>query len=486
MIVSIMGRLCSSCYATGSAGCLAALLTSAAMAQDVAQPNVNAGLQQLAQSTSPSTALSSVVVPPTPPSAPDPRYDPLQVHWGVPIPPSQDGLTHNLFGLGQVLNDAGIGYLSNTNSVFADNLLRHGLPLDNARGNQLYAGQEPTALTVNYLFVLFDLNRYGIPDGQIAVGAVYSDTDWNPFGPRETGISTASYYQTFFNRAVEVKLGYLGNSLEFISTYVAGNTQGGVFGPNASIPTEEGENNVLLPTPGIDVRFNLSRHFYNKVGVQRAISPDGTVAEVNQDAASVRFQVPNSGVFVIDETGYQVAAAPGTLRTWIRADANYTSSNYREYDAIKGLTPKRGDHEYGLYLLADQQILQTAPHTGTAARGIYVGASAMYAPPELNRFSQYYEARIYGVGLIPGRPLDLVTGVITDNVFSGYAVKAARRSGQLAHSDSKQYTLAYGVHVYRGININASLSYVDHPTSVTYNGSTGSALNILLGTVTFF
>ena len=88
--------------------------------------------------------------------------------------------------------------------------------------------------------------------------------------------------------------------------------------------------------------------------------------------------------------------------------------------------------------MGDQQILQTNPHTGTAAQGVYVGGSAMYAPPELNRFSQYYEARIYGIGLIPGRPLDLLSGVFTDNVFSGYAVRAARNAGQLAHSDSKQ------------------------------------------------
>lgn len=484
-------RYAGSCWAAGGAGCFAMLLASTAMAQSIAQPDADAGSRQLAQSSSPVPSLPSIVAPPTPAStsgsvAPSSQYNPLQLHWNVPLPPPSDTLTQNLFGLGQTLNDAGIGYLAFTNTFYADNLLRHALPLNNLRGNQLYSGQEPTYETFNLLFVTFDLNRYGIPDGQLAVGMNYTETNWNPLGPRDTGISTATYYQTFLNRAVEFKVGYLANSFEYLSTYVAGNIAGGIFGPNASIPVEEGESSSIEPTPGVNVKLNISRNFYTKVGLQRAISPDGTVVEVNQDAANVRLKVPNSGLFLIDETGYQAAAAPGTLRTWIRAAANYTSSNYREYNSIQGLTPKRGDHEYGFFILGDQQILQTSPQNGTAAQGVYIGGSAMYAPPELNRFSQYYEARLYGIGLIPGRPLDLLSGVFTDNVFSGYAVRAARNSGQLAHSDSKQYTTAYSAHLLHGVNLNAAVSYIDHPTSVTYNGSTGSALNFLFGTVVFF
>ena len=464
----------------------AAFVTPAAAA-DLSPSTVNLGLGQLAQASSPAS-LPTLVAPPVPARVEAGlRYDPLRLHWVVPLPGPDNTLTRNLFGIGKTLNDAGLGYLAFTNTFFSDNVLRHALPLNNTRGNQLYSGQEPTFTTINYLFLTADLNRYGIPDGQLAVGANYVETNWNPGGPRTTGIATASYYQTLFNRAVEIKAGILGNSVEFLSTFVAGNLAGGIFGPNASIPVEEGENNTVFATPGINVKLNLPSHFYTKVGVQRAISPDGTVVEVNQDPAQVRFKVPNSGVFVIDETGYQVPASPTTPSTWIRAAANYTSSNYREYNSIQGLTPRRGDHEYGLYILGDQQVLQTAPHAaGTAAQGIYVGGSAMYAPPELNRFSQYYEARVYGIGLIPGRPLDLISAVFTDNVFSGYAVRAARNSGQLAHSDSKQFTLAYGAHVYPGVNLNAAISYVDHPTSVTYNGRTGSALNVLFGTVTFF
>ncbi len=490
---SFTSELCSRSIVTGALS--AALLAlpgvlGIAKADDPDQTTGN--LTQLAQTASPTpAALPTLSAPATPATASgsipsDVRFDPLRLHWNVPLPGPSDTVSQNLFGFGNRLNDLGIGYILYTNTFFEDNLLRHALPVNNSRGNQLYAGQEPTVATFNFLYTTFDLNRYGIPDGQIALGVVYAETDWDPLGPRNTGLATATYYQTFLNRTLELKAGINTNSVEFLSTFVAGNLAGGVFGPNASIPVEEGESNGNYVAPGVNLKANFPSNLYTKIGVQRAISPDGTVVEINQDAGGVRWKVPNSGVFVIDEVGYQVAAAPGRLRTWVRAAANYTSSNYREYNAIQGLTPRRGDHEYGLYLLGDQQILQTNPGRGTAAQGVYVGGSAMYAPPELNRFSQYYEARIYGVGLIPGRPVDLVSGVFTDNVFSGYAVRAARLANQLAHSDSKQYTIAYSVHPFPGVNINAGLSYVDHPTSVTYNRSTGSALNFLLGTVTFF
>ena len=89
--------------------------------------------------------------------------------------------------------------------------------------------------------------------------------------------------------------------------------------------------------------------------------------------------------------------------------------------------------DYAGYFLADQQFVQLAPVPGQAARGIYAGVTAMYAPPEFNRVSQYYELRFYGIGLLPARPRDMVSLVISRNVFSNYLVDAALRQGQLAH-----------------------------------------------------
>ena len=119
-------------------------------------------------------------------------------------------------------------------------------------------------------------------------------------------------------------------------------------------------------------------------------------------------------------------------------------------------------------------------------RGIYAGASVFYAPSYFNAFSQYYEARLYGFGLIPKRPFDLLTLVANRNVFSEDAVRVLRSIGLLAHDDATTFTAAYSAHVLPGTNVNVGLSYVDHPTPITYNRTTGNALNLITNLFVFF
>ena len=181
--------------------------------------------------------------------------------------------------------------------------------------------------------------------------------------------------------------------------------------------------------------------------------------------------------------GYRVNASPGTLQTWIRGAADYSSSRYVELD-----NPKlRAPNDYGLFLLADHQFLQTAPRTapGSSIRGIYAGASVEFAPSYFNRFSRYFEGRIYGFGLIPGRPFDLASLVATENVFSGPAVAVAKKGRLLTHDDTQAITASYSAHVLPGINLNVGLTYTTNPTAITYTSRTGSDLNVIFGTVIF-
>ena len=177
-------------------------------------------------------------------------------------------------------------------------------------------------------------------------------------------------------------------------------------------------------------------------------------------------------------------ASPGTMQTWIRGAATYSSSRYVD----QGSPTTRREGSYGVFALADRQLLQFAPNegSGSATRGLYAGVSAEYAPSYVNRFSQYFEARLYGFGLIPGRPYDLASLVATENVFSKDAVGLARLRGQSTHHDTQALTISYSAHVLPGLNLNTALTYTTNPTSVTYSGSTGSALNILTGLFAFF
>ncbi len=444
---------------------------------------------ELAQAAVAPLAFPTTPAPPSVPVVgPYAEYDPLR--WKgltVPLPGPVDTIDQQFFGIRKALADVGIGYLGFTNDNFQDNLVRHSLPAPAAgnRQNQLYNGQLPTYSTSNFGYVTFDLARYGIPDGQIVVGGVFLRTNWNPLGPNAIGLSQATYYQTLLHGLLEFKIGYLSNSLEFLGTYVGGSIAGGIFGPSASLPVEQGENATVYTTPGVNLKVNFSPVWYDKVGVQRAISPDGDVVEHNENISGVRFTVPNAGVLVINEAGYRVSASPGVPQVWVRAAASYTSSKYID-DTKPAIEKFRSDNNYGLYLLADRQLWQRSSHVGRAAQGVYAGFSVEYVPPSLNRFSQYYEARLYGFGLIPTRPRDQTSLVFTDNVFSGYLVDTARNAKQLAHDSTQALTLSYSAHVYPGINLNIGVSYIDNPTSVTYTTTTGSAVNILLGTVAFF
>ncbi len=456
------------------------------------EPVVNTGLMQLAQATElPAPSLNPVIPPPAPAPGQNPYAlaDTLKIRgWLIPVPGATDTIDQGLFGLRTKLAESGISYFGISATTFQDNLLRHALPAGNvfgkhSRDSQIYSGQLPTYVTQNQLYVLYDLNRYGIPDGQIQFDVSSFSTNWNPAGPNGLYLGLAAYYQTLFNKKVEIKVGLLQNSTEFLGSQVGGSLSSGVFGPSASLPNENGQSSSGVPTYGVNVRVNLPSDFYTKGTVSRAFSPDGNVAERLGNPTGTNLKVRNAGVIVLDEAGYRVNPSPSQMQMWIRGAASVTTSRYRELSN----TLHREQPDYGLYLLADRQLLQTAPNAGfgSARRGVYAGFTVEHVPSYFNTFSTYYEGRLYGFGLIPGRPNDLASLVVNHNDFSGYAVAAARRRGVLAHDGASTFTTSYGAIVLPGVNVNVGMSYTDHPTPVTYTRSTGSSLNLLLNTIIF-
>jgi porin len=410
------------------------------------------------------------------PQSPD--FESLRIRGTyLALPAPKDTIDPDFGGIRSWLASFGIGYIGYSNNTFFDNML----PAERTTfGQQVYNGQKPTFVTNNVMQLTYDLSRYGIPDGQIVIGGIYIHDTWKPAGPNALSLATLSYYQTFLNKQVEVKLGYLNNSIEFWGPFLAGNLASSIFGISATIPVEAGINAFARTTPALNVKVNGPGGFYDTVGIQRASSPDGPFAEKTANPAALKWSTPNSGIFLINEFGYRTEATPGRLATWMRAAPMFTTSRYTDF-AFGG----RRTGNYAGYFLIDQQLVQLAPITGQAARGIYAGVAAMYAPPEFNRFSQYHELRLYGIGLLPSRPKDMVSLVTSRNVFSYYLVDTAVQRGQLAHSTSLSVTVAYNAPIVPGIQAGIGLGYTDHPTSVIYTPQTGSALN-LLGNVTVF
>ncbi|MDH2347776.1 carbohydrate porin [Bradyrhizobium sp. SSUT77] len=397
---------------------------------------------------------------------------------GVPGP--ADTVVQDKGGVRSALADLGIGYVAWTVNSFANNLLP-----DAARStiaNQLYNGQNPTFNTYTYMIVTYDLSRYGIPDGQIVVGAEQQYYTWKPGGPDRLGISQITYYQTFFDKKLELKAGYLNNIYEFGGTVVGGNAGSNVFGPSSNILYQGGLSLGSMPAPGVNLKYNFDDRLYTKASVQHSTSPDGVFTSITENPTALNWSTRNSGTLLLDETGYKNNAAPGLSQTWLRAGVGFNDS---KYISLAFPTQPRTSGNSFYYVAADRQLWQNDPQ-GVASRGIYGGFSVMSAPSDLNKVTQYAELRLYAKGLFDSRPDDQISLVATDTVWSNLAVNTALAKGNLVHWDSKAISGTYTAHLAPGIYTSVGLTYINNPTSITYTPQTGHALNFSVSTSIFF
>jgi porin len=111
-------------------------------------------------------------------AAPTPDFQSLRVKGLiVALPGPKDTIDPDFAGIRSALAAHGIGYIGYTNNNFFDNML----PAERTTfGQQVYNGQKPTFFTNNTMHITYDLNRYGISDGQIVVGGIYNYDTWAP------------------------------------------------------------------------------------------------------------------------------------------------------------------------------------------------------------------------------------------------------------------------------------------------------------------
>ncbi|MDF0584976.1 carbohydrate porin [Bradyrhizobium yuanmingense] len=404
------------------------------------------------------------------------RYDNLRekgVWFNIPGP--ADTIDQDKGGVRSALADVGIGYIGWTYNSFANNLLPNAARSTIA--NQLYMGQNPTFASANFMIVTYDLSRFGISDGQIIVGAEQQYSTWDRLGPDRLGLNTLAYYQTFFDRTLELKLGYLRNQNEFTGTLF-----GGITGSNMSALFQGGMSTNAAPTPAVNLKYNFDDRLYNKVSVQRSISPDGAYAHISENPSGLNWSTANAGILLVEEAGYKSKAAPGVADTWLRAGVGLNSGRYTN------LADSKQQRESGNnfhYIAADRQLWQSDA-LGSPSRGIYGGFSVMGAPPERNRISRYYELRLYAKGAFDSRPSDLIALVASNTSWSKFAVDAALAKGQLAHRETTAITGSYTAHLAPGVYAGVGLSYIHNPTSITHRPQIEHALNLLVSTLILF
>jgi porin len=165
--------------------------------------------------------------------------------------------------------------------------------------------------------------------------------------------------------------GYVPNDVQFIDVYVGGNLQTGSFGPTASLPIQAGLSENADDAPGLNVKSNFHKNWYDKIGVQRSLYPQGKGAvsdwsEINRHG--VRFSEPFAKALVIDELGFKRPASTDSLSRFFRVGGLYNWSDYTNFNTGK-FSPN-----WMVYLLGDQQLTRTSPTM--PFRGLYGGSAS--------------------------------------------------------------------------------------------------------------
>lgn len=429
--------------------------------------------------------------------------------WNFRSPSQADSLLGDIDDVRTKLDRYGVGFIQYNISQFADNTLQTPLKVPHdyapspnrgavAAGNQVYNGERPTFANISLLYAIDDTSRFGIPDGQVVVGASKLNATWQPFLPNQFSLQQLTYYQTFFNHKLEIEIGLMSNTSNFVGTNIGG-TFATTFGPAAAVHVLLGMS--FVQSPAVVLKYHITEDIYSEASVQRSDPVHGPTGNpifdaAKQNPAGVRFSAPGDGVFLVDEIGYRHEASPGVPETWIRAAGMYNNARFTDYSRVGGDPGATVKGNEGVYILADRQLMQTAPGSALRAyRGLYVGATFEYAPQRSTPISQYEEARIYSIGPFDSRPTDLVSLVYNHQVFSHYladalnpAAAAAAQLGiavPMAVHASNTYTLSYLAHIIPGAYVSAGLSYTDHPSTLTFR-TEGRALNALLGLLTVF
>jgi porin len=379
----------------------------------------------------------------------------------------------------------GFGFLAWNVGLFQSNMLNHYTP---PSSQQVYNGQKSSGLEALQYALTYDLSRWGIPDGQLSIwGDNLQTTNAPSYSQNRWTMEQLVFYGTLFNKQLEYQFGIFNTTNNFQGIYIGGNINNplGAAAANAIIA---GGTVGPEETPGVLIKYHATDTIYNTFYVGRSVpgtlSPttagyyqggNRLVAESYGNPSGFNFSNAHPCVFgicypsprelFIDEIGYKQEATPDKLFTWVRATGYYSNTSLYNLAANNGSFADTGS----VSILADQQIWQLEPGSPfTAYKGIYIGGTFAYNPPNTSIFTQDYEARIYSFGLF-GRPRDqiafsyqhLVTGSDWANIED--AANGCSFGFACARHATNLYNLTYTANIMSGVYATLGVTYDDHP-----------------------
>jgi len=313
----------------------------------------------------------------------------------------------------------GIGIYIINQTLYARNVLSPAVPY----AQIAYPGNDNFWQSSSYVTLDYDMRHLHMNDAQLVLDFAIQKVSWYPGGPEAVDFDEATFYKGFLNDNLQFKIGYTSNAEEFIQMRVGGLANNGAAGVLGVLPYNVGMANKPQQAPVFNIRANLPNHFYTKVGFQRSYSPMGSVGEQAQDKVGFRFDpgptfdkshgvwTKGDRLLMIAEVDYQKSQYKNPTATWIRAGYMNNQTKYRNY-----LTNQYETKNYLFYLVGDKQITQ--PDPANQRHGLFVGGSAMYTPPAVNKYYQYYELRAYYSGPFKSRPSDFFSLVGAHSLYS--------------------------------------------------------------------
>ncbi|WP_390622975.1 hypothetical protein ACEQUB_01480 [Ralstonia syzygii] len=233
--------------------------------------------------------------------------------WIVPFPSYGDSLVADDGYWRTNLASHGFGFSIQGSAIFQDNILNtpRRIPssgfapcgpnsLDyNCAGGRSYFGQRPSIMAANSAFLTYDMSQYGVPDGQIAIGTNFGASSDQQYTPNTFRFNGVSWYQTLFDKRLEIKAGYFASLPEFAGTFVGGIVVN-PFGPSASVPIVLGMSPNSISTPNFRVKWNATDTLYAQAAVQRSLPVRGMTGnsiydEVNSNPSGLRFPFAGLG-----------------------------------------------------------------------------------------------------------------------------------------------------------------------------------------------
>jgi porin len=394
-----------------------------------------------------------------PPDVPQPAGRSMEdlnyVGGDTVMPPFSESLIDMHSRYRQALLSKGIALRVISSEVYNQNVLNGPIPAD----DQAYVGQRPFESAMVQPILTADLRQMGLQHAQFYLAGVWNWSSWNPANPKALQLWDLYIYKELGKDRVELKAGYVSNSLDFVGLFVGGSTATAAQGVYAVLPYELGMSYFPLTSPSANIRMRGPQNTYLKTGFQRSLDPNGGATEVARNHTSFRFDPHGDGLLLIEEAGFQRAAAASAPDVWLRGGYTYNSTAFTSLVNGKQQT---GNHL--AFALADFEIHQ--PNPVQPVQGLYLGATALTATASLNAYDRYYEARLYQKAPFHSRPADMASLVASYTGHGKFLTDSLATAGRSVWRSSASLTASYALHVRSGKYLNAGLSYI-HGAAIT-------------------